>query len=209
MSLLLTGCVVVAPHVAGDEEARAKATNALLDAQAENDRRASAAVAEALARRDEETARAHQEERAADQEGAAKAQRQHDEACAADRNERRAAFVNAALAANAARQRGAALIAYRTAHCRRRVVGDFERQLCDNGTSVARWCNVRVAEHHEWDCPATAPPELRSAGGGIPSGVVEVEMSPEMRRHNTACADVDQAEIMKALVPRVDGAEED
>jgi len=52
-------------------------------------------------------------------------------------------------------------------HCKRVEVKDYSRRLCDDGSAVAKMCNVETGSHSELRCPPGAPKDV---GTGIHTG---------------------------------------
>jgi hypothetical protein len=70
------------------------------------------------------------------------------------------------------------------------MVDDYDTQQYVDAQGYMRRRTVVSGQHEEWACPPDAPPELRTGGSGLPSGIVNVDASPEERAKNDRCQDV-------------------
>jgi hypothetical protein len=109
------------------------------------------------------------------------------------------------VAARAARQRAAqaeivaleakeiAAEAWVNAHCKSVEVPTIERQLCDDGSAVAKICNVETGFHDELRCPPGAPRGVTKFGIEIPEAPAEIRgivaFEADTKR-NRQCGDV-------------------
>lgn len=52
-------------------------------------------------------------------------------------------------------------------HCKQVLVTDYGRTVCDDGSSLAKVCNVPVGQHREFRCPAGAPEGVTRYGVSV------------------------------------------
>lgn len=84
--------------------------------------------------------------------------------CASDRAARVERGRLAQEAVNASRARQKEAETWLTKNCKEVRLPTYERRLCDDGSAVAKWCNVQSGERIEYRCPSGAPRGVSKEG---------------------------------------------
>jgi hypothetical protein len=135
-------------------------------------------------------AQAQADEAARQKDAQRRASSEKEASCGSDRADRRRHIQDALDRAAKDRARAAELDSYITKSCTRKEVPDYDNQQYVDERGYVRTRQVQTGKHEEIACPPDAPPELRPGGPGIPSGVVQIQATPEERAKNDRCQDV-------------------
>ncbi len=190
--VLLTIACEVAPAESPDEVvARENARVAAARRRAEDQEKRVRLDAEKKRKADEQVRlAAEQDEQAKKGDLARRQQAEKEASCQSDRAERRRHVEEAVSRAAKERARTAELESYIAKSCTRKEVPDYDNQQYVDERGYTRTRQVAVGKHDEIACPPDAPPELRSGGSGIPSGIVALQASADERAKNDRCQDV-------------------